>query len=112
MKPTRKKSEDRERPPPVRFEATIHPGRNAGSDWIDRLDIDRVPDPKGGIRALVSAADCVRLLNQGVEIHLHRAYPVQPLDPALIESDQSFQRRLEKELRTVKRATKKGPRKT
>jgi len=68
-----------ELPPTVRFSATIHTRRKAESQLDGKLDIDRVPDPKGLVRALVTAADCVRLLNQGLEVHLHQAYPVQPL---------------------------------
>jgi|MudIll2142460700_1097286.scaffolds.fasta_scaffold08450_4 hypothetical protein len=95
-----------ELPPTVRFSATIHTRRKADPNWMEKLDIDRVPDPKGLVRALVTAADCVRLLNQGLEVHLHQAYPVQPLNPALIESDESFRRWLDKRMKTIK-GTKK-----
>lgn len=93
-------------PPTVRFSATIHTRRKADRNWMEKLDIDRVPDPKGLVRALVTAADCVRLLNQGLEVHLHQAYPVQSLNPALIESDESFRRWLDKRVKTIK-GTKK-----
>ena len=73
---------------------------------MEKLDIDLVPDPKGLVRALVTAADCVRLLNQGLEVRLHQAYPMQPLNPALIESDESFRRWLDKRMKTIK-GTKK-----
>ena len=87
----------------MRFEATIHAGRKAKSDdWADHLDIDRVPDAKGRVRALVTIDDCVRLLDQGLEIHLYHAHPVGPLDPALIETDESVQRWLDQELRGLK----------
>jgi hypothetical protein len=96
----------------VRFSATITPRRKAGPNWIEKLNIDRLPDPKGVVRALVTAADCVRLVNQGLDVHLHQAYPVQPLDPKLIETDESFRRWLEKRLPNLKRAQKrKGPKK-
>lgn len=93
-------------PPTLRFSATIHPRRKADPNWMEKLDLDRVPDPKGLVRALVTAADCVRLVNQGLEVHLHQAYPVQPLNPALIESDESFRRWLDKRMESIK-ATKK-----
>lgn len=99
-------SDYREAHPTVRFSATIHPTRKADPNWMDLLQLDRVPDPKGLVRALVTAADCVRLLDQGFEVHLHHAYPVRPLDPALIETDESFKRWLDKEIRTIKRANK------
>jgi hypothetical protein len=90
----------------VRFEATIHAGRKARSpDWIDRLDVDRVPDPKGRIRALLTADDCVRLLDQGFEIRLHHAHPVRPLDPSLIQTDESVRRWLDERLQGIARAT-------
>jgi hypothetical protein len=65
---------------------------------MDQLDIDRVPDPKGLVRALVTAADLARLLDQGFEVHLHHAHPVQPLNPKQIETDESVRRWLDKKL--------------
>jgi hypothetical protein len=92
----------------VRFEATIHAGRKARrAGRIDPLDIDRVPDPKGRIRALLTADDCVRLLDQGFEIRLHHAHPVRPLDPRLIETDESVRRWLDDRLQGLSRAA--GP---
>jgi hypothetical protein len=93
-----------EPPQQLRFEATIHPGRKArGADWVNYLEIDRIPDRKGEIRALITADECVRLLEQGFEIRLYHAHPVRPLDPALIETDESFRRWLYQELRSIKR---------
>ncbi len=87
----------------MRFEATIHAGRKTKSDdWANHLDVDRVPDAKGRVRALVTADDCVRLLDQGLEIRLYHAHPVRPLDPALIETDESVRRWLDKKLRGIK----------
>lgn len=87
----------------VRFEATIHAGPKVRkSNWADRLDLDRVPDARGRIRALITADDCVRLLGQGLEIRLYRAHPVAPLDPALVETDESVRRWLDEQLSGVK----------
>lgn len=98
------KREDREAVP-VRFDATIHPGRRADDPrWMDRLDVDRVPDSRGRVRALLTVADCVRLLEQGFEIRLRHAHPVRPLDPRLIESDESVRRWLEAGVRGLERA--------
>lgn len=90
--------------PKVRFEATIHAGSKASANRIDLLDLDRVPGPRGQVRALVTADECVQLLDQGFEVRLHHAHPVRPLDPALIETDESVRRRLE-ELRNLTRST-------
>lgn len=96
--------DDREPLRRVRFEATIHAGRKARSaDWMNYLDIDLVPDPKNKVRALLTADDCVRLLDQGFEIRLHHALPVRPLDPALIETDESVRRWLDEGLRGIDR---------
>jgi hypothetical protein len=87
----------------VRFEATIHAGRNARkANWADHLDIDRIPDAKGQVRALVTADDCVRLLDQGLEIRLYRAHPIEPLNPALIETDESVRRWLDEQVSGIK----------
>src|SRR5687768_13951080 len=86
--------------PTMRFHATIHPRDKQSASRMDRLDIDRVPDTKGLVRALVTAADLVRLLDQGFEVHLHEAHPVQPLNPKLIETDESVRRWLDKKLGT------------
>jgi len=70
---------------------------------MNYLDIDLVPDPKNKVRALLTADDCVRLLDQGFEIRLHHALPVRPLDPALIETDESVRRWLDEGLRGIDR---------
>jgi len=91
--------------PKVRFEATIHAGLRASAGRIDQLDIDRVPGAKGEVRALVTPDECVRLLDEGFEVRLHHAHPVRPLDPALIETDDSVLRRLHRELGNLARPT-------
>jgi len=93
-------------PPTVRFSATIHAPEQADPNWVERLEVDRVPDPTGLIRALVTAADCVRLVNQGFEVRLYQAYPVQPLNPALIETEDSFKSWLDQKLQPFKRTRK------
>lgn len=87
----------------VRFEATIYPGRKAKTkDWADDLDVDRVPDTKGRVRALITVEDLVRLLDQGLEVRLYRAHAYEPLDPALIVTDKSFKRWLDEQVSTLK----------
>lgn len=93
----------REAPPTMRFSATIHALEHAADpNWMERLNIDRVPDPTGLVRALVTPEDCVRLVNQGYEVRLQQVHPVQPLNPALIETDDSFKRWLDERVQTVK----------
>ena len=92
----------------MRFEATIYPGRKAKTkDWADDLDVDRVPDTKGRVRALVTVKDLVSLLDQGLEVRLYRAHASEPLDPALIMTDASFKSWLEEKVAALK--TKPGP---
>jgi hypothetical protein len=119
-RPTRKASSAREEkpqppggeldrlagPPSVRFSATIHPRGKTDAKLIEKIDLDRVPDPQGQIRALVTTADLVKLLDQGFEVRLHQAYPVQPLNPKLIESEDSFKRWLDKTVQGIKGAKK------
>jgi hypothetical protein len=92
----------------MRFEATIYPGRKAKTkNWADDLDVDRVPDAKGRVRALITVDDLVRLLDQGLEVRLYRAYSYGPLDPALIVPEESFQRWLDERVNALKE--KPGP---
>ena len=92
----------------MRFEATIYPGRQAQvKDWADHLNVDRVPDSQGVVRALVTVEDLVRLLEGGLEVRLFRAYPSEPLDPALIVTDASFKRWLDQQVNALK--AKPGP---
>ena len=93
-----------ESPAAVRFSATIHVRDVTDPTWFERLAIDRVPDPTGAIRALVTPADCVRLVNEGYEVRLDAAYPVQPLNPALIETKESVQSWIDERIQTAKRA--------
>jgi hypothetical protein len=74
--------------PELRFEATVHaPDRDIDLAAIDALDLDRVPDPEGGVRMLLGQQDMARLLAEGYEVRLRAAAPVAPLDPALVADD-------------------------
>lgn len=59
--------------PDLRFEVTVHPG-DAGppTSHIANLDLDRVPDPEGGVRLLATAPECAVLVDEGYEVRLHR----------------------------------------
>ena len=92
----------------TRFEATIYPGRNAETDnWANDLDVDRVPDAEGRVRAFITVADLVRLLDRGLEVRLYRAHPYGPLDPSLITTDEAFKSWLNEKISTIK--ANRGP---
>jgi hypothetical protein len=87
----------------TRFEATIYPGRNAETDnWANDLDVDRVPDAEGRVRAFITVEDLVRLLERGLEVRLYRAHPYGPLDPSLITKDKAFKSWLNQKIKIIK----------
>jgi hypothetical protein len=89
----------------VRFEATIYPG-DAGEVSAARVaafDLDRIPDPGGQVRALLSLGDVYRLLEAGFEVRLQRALPRRPLNPELIADDRAVQAWFEERARSVGR---------
>jgi hypothetical protein len=94
---------------PVRFEATLHaverpdrPGDQAGLAAVDDFDLDRIPDPEGGVRLIVSLDEVVRLLDAGFEVHLTRTLVPQPLDPALIADDDTARAWFDERIRPVR----------
>ena len=92
----------------MRFAAMIYPGRKAKTkDWADNLDVDRIPDAKGRVRALLTVEDLVRLLEQGLEVRLYRAHAYEPLDPAMIMTDSAFKHWLDEQVSNLK--AKPGP---
>ncbi|MBW3577681.1 MAG: hypothetical protein KY462_08085 [Actinobacteria bacterium] len=90
--------------PNLRLEATVHPGDNqlALEDVAD-FDLDRIPDPEGGVRVLITADEAVRLVARGYEVHLVRALTVAPLDPALVMDDDSVRAWLEDQVEGIER---------
>ena len=90
---------------PLRFEATVHPVtgvRDVTGDVAD-FDLDRVPDPEGGVRLLVDQAEIARLVAAGFEVRLRRALAVQPLDAALIADDDGVRAWFDERTRAVMR---------
>ena len=91
---------------PLRFEATVHPVmsgvRDVAGDVAD-FDLDRVPDPEGGVRLLIDQAEIARLVAAGFEVRLRRALAVQPLDPALIADDDGVRAWFDERTRAVLR---------
>jgi hypothetical protein len=76
---------ERETSAAMRFEATVYPtARSAELGAVDALDLDRVPDPEGGVRVLVGPEDMRRLVAEGFEVRVQAVAPVAPLDPGLV----------------------------
>lgn len=91
----------------VRFEARVLPGeRQLSLQRVADLDLDRIPDPEGGVRVLISAEDAENLLAQGYEVVLLRAQRVEPLDPKLVSDDDSVSAWLEEQTRGIERQEK------
>jgi len=88
----------------LRFEGTVHPGeQNIALSRVADLDLDRVPDPQGGVRLLITPDDIAQLLDLGYEVRLHRNVPVEPLRPDLIADDQEALRWLEDRVNGIAR---------
>jgi hypothetical protein len=88
----------------ARFEATIHPGdKQLALEAVADLDLDRIPDPEGGVRVMVTAEQAVELVQRGYEVHLLRAHLISPLDPSLVPDDESVREWLEQQVRGIER---------
>jgi hypothetical protein len=87
------------------FAGTVHPGDRARDvERVAELDLDRLPDPEGAVRVLLTPDDCVRLLEIGYEVHLQRSWPVQPLDSRLTTDDDADRAWLEERVMGIERA--------
>lgn len=74
--------------PATRFEVTLQPGAGQRSlAEVADLDLDRVPDPRGGVRLVVSAEEVDRLRSAGYAVTIEAERAVQPLDPSLVMDD-------------------------
>jgi len=72
----------------MRFEATVHATtRSAELHAVDALDLDRVPDPEGGVRMLLGPDDLARLVAEGYEVRVQAVAPIAPLDPGLVSDE-------------------------
>jgi hypothetical protein len=90
---------------PARFEATVHPREDTGVElaMVADLDLDRVPDPEGGVRVLVNMEEVAHLVEQGFEVRLERPVPVRPLDPGMVASDEDVRAWFEERVRPTGR---------
>jgi hypothetical protein len=97
-------SSDADRPK-LRYEVILRAGASESMDMrsVADLDMDRVPDPAGGVRLLVDMEEAVRLVESGFEVTLVKAAPAGPLDPALVMDDEAARAWLEERLRGLDR---------
>lgn len=90
--------------PSVRFEATVHPGQGRLSlEAVADLDLDRLPDPEGGVRLLITAEDAVTLVSRGYEVHLLNVFPQTPLDRSLVADEGAVLGWLEEQVKGIQR---------
>ena len=88
----------------VRFEATVHQGeRERPLVRVADLDLDRVPDPRGDVRLLVTADELAEVLDEGYEVRLYRTVRPEPLAPELVLSDNEAVRWLEERVQGIPR---------
>jgi len=88
----------------LRFHATVLvDSRPKGLALVSELGLDRLPDDKGMIQVLITPDEARRLLDRGVQLQLHSALPVAPLDERLILTDKQAKQALEKRLKGVPR---------
>jgi hypothetical protein len=88
---------------PGHFVATIHPGRGREDlSALAAISLDRIPDRYGRIRAFLTAEECRTLLDAGYEVRLHHHYPVEPVDPNVIASDEEAKRWLKERLAEIR----------
>lgn len=95
---------DAERPK-MRYEVILRAGVSGSMDMrsVAALDLDRVPDPEGGVRLLVDMEEAARLVESGFEVTLLQAVPATPLDPALVLDDETARAWLEERFRGIER---------
>lgn len=97
-------SKERSKEPTVRFEATIHPTKRIETlEAVNDFDLDRVPDPEGGMRVLVTVEEAARLAERGYEVRLLQPLPVRPLDPSLVADDDAVRTWLEERVEGIER---------
>jgi hypothetical protein len=88
----------------LRFEATVHPGdADVPLGRVADLDLDRVPDPQGGVRVLVTTDEIVALLERGYEVRLHRVVRAEPLRSELRVDDDAAIAWLEERVQGIPR---------
>lgn len=88
----------------LRFEATVHQGaKERALARVADFDLDRVPDPRGDVRLLISADELAGLLDEGYEVRLYRTVRAEPLSPDLVVGDDEARRWLEERVQGIPR---------
>ena len=88
----------------LRFEATVHHGeKERPLARVADLDLDRVPDPRGDVRLLITPDELAALLDEGYEVRLYRTVRPEPLSPDLVVSDDEALRWLEERVQGIPR---------
>ena len=88
----------------LRFEATVHQGdKERALARVADLDLDRVPDPRGDVRLLVTSDELAQLLDEGYEVRVYRTVRPEPLSPDLVVSDDEAVRWLEDQVQGIPR---------
>ncbi len=70
-----------------RIELVIELDETRDLDSVEKLDLDRVPDPEGRVRVLVSEDQLRQLQQDGFTVELQQRIPVEALDPSLVYTD-------------------------
>ncbi len=77
-----KRDEPSGRPEGDRFEATVHPGEHdVALSQVSDLDLDRIPDPQGGVRVVVTADELAELVRRGFEVRVYPHHPARAAEP-------------------------------
>jgi hypothetical protein len=88
-----------------RFEAVVDSsdGKAVDQRRLAELDIDRVPDPDGRVRAIIDCNDAALLVESGFEVRLVGVVPRRPLDPGLVADDDQVRAWLDERLEGIAR---------
>jgi hypothetical protein len=89
----------------TRLEVTVHPRGDEPLDieGISALDLDRIPDPEGGVRLLVSREELEGLTQRGFEVRVVAELAVEPLDPSLVVEEDAAVAWLEEQVKGIER---------
>lgn len=73
--------------PRERVELVIALSEARSLDAVEQLDLDRLPDPEGRVRVLVTEDQFRRLQRDGFAVEVQQRIAVEALDPSLVYTD-------------------------